>query len=262
MTSGRTTTRRPGAAPQAGPHGSAPDPGRRFRPVLAAVVVLLLLAGAAAALTTGPGPSPGLAESPEPAADAPAADAPAARSDAFAVTPPAGWTATRAQAPPLDVFGVPFVRLAEVPPFSAGQCPLGAAPRGVAAAALVAVPAGTTVEQAAQAFARGAGESAYAGAAPQVAVGPAAPRPAAEGAEPGFWVEATVRTDGTASGVPGCRATDGSVGVLAVPRTHAQDGSTGVAMLVVAADAGGGPGDPVPGDDLTALESSAVRPGP
>ena len=117
------------------------------------------------------------------------------------------------------------------------------------------------MEQATEAFARGAGESAYAGATPQVAVGPAAPRPGAEGAEPGSWVEATVHTDGTAGGVAGCRATDGAVGVLAVPRTQAQDGSTGVAMLVVAADTGGGPGDAVPAENLEDLATSATRPG-
>lgn len=252
MTSGRTTTtRRPGVAPQARPQEPSPDdPGRRFRPVLAAVVAVLLVAGATAALRGPAAPAP----------PSSAANSAPATSEAFAVTPPSGWTAVPAGTPPLDVFGVPFVRLAQVPPFSAGRCPVGAAPRGVAAAALVAVPAGTTVEQAAEAFARGAGESAYAGSAPQVAVGPAGPRPAPDGAEPGTWVEATVRTDGRAGGVPGCRATDGAVGVLAVPRTQARDGSTGVAMLVVAADAGGGPGDPVSREDLADLAASAVPP--
>ncbi|MBN9735164.1 MULTISPECIES: hypothetical protein [unclassified Pseudonocardia] len=251
MTSGWTTsTSRPGAVSGARPAQSPPGggPGRRFRPVLAAVVVVLLVTGTVAALS---GPSSG------PSGPSPAAAAPAT-SEAFAVTPPSGWTPAPAGTAPLDVFGVPFVRLAEVPPFAAGECPPGAAPRGVAAAALVAVPAGTTVEQAAQAFARGAGESAYAGSTPQVAVGPAVPRPG--GTEPGSWVEATVRTDGLAAGAAGCRATDGAVGVLAVPRTRAQDGSTGVAMLVTAADAGGGPGDPVPGTDLADLATSAVPP--
>lgn len=150
MTSpGRTsTTGRPGAAARGRPAG--PAARRRWRPGLAAAVVVLVVVGTAAALGTRPGPA------------APAAPGPAA-SAAFAVTPPAGWSAGTAQAPPLEVFGVPFVRLAEVPPFSAGGCPVPAAPRGTAAAALVAVPAGTTVEQAAQAFARGAGEAAYAG---------------------------------------------------------------------------------------------------
>ena len=74
-------------------------------------------------------------------------------------------------------------------------------------------------------------------------------------------MQATVRTDGTAAGVAGCRATDGAVGVLAVPRTQAQDGSTGVAMLVVAADTAGGPGDALPREDLTDLAGSAVPPG-
>ncbi|ANY08361.1 hypothetical protein AFB00_21110 [Pseudonocardia sp. HH130630-07] len=218
--------------------------------MLVAAVAALLVAGVVAALH---GPA---------GTDAPPAAAPAApaASDAFAVTPPSGWVAATADAPPLDVFGVPFTRLAEMPPFAAGQCPAGAAPRGVAAAGLVAVPAGTSVEQAAQAFARGTGESAYAGAAPQVAVGPPAPRPGAAGAEAGTWVEATVRTDGTAAGQPGCRATDGSIGVLAVPRTRAQDGSTGVAMLVTAGDTAGGPGDVLSADDLTDLASSAVPP--
>ena len=217
-------------------------------------MAVLLVAGTAAALTSGGSTGP------EPAAAAPAT------SEAFTVTPPSGWTAATAGAPGLDVFGVPFTRLAEVPPFVAGHCPADAAPRGVAAAALVAVPAGTTVGQAAEAFARGAAESAYAGSGPQVAVGPAGPRPGAEssggagGPESGSWVEATVRTDGTSAGVAGCRATDGSVGVLAVPRTQAQDGSTGVAMLVVAADTAGGPGDAVPQQDLTDLAASAVAP--
>lgn len=253
MTSpGRTsTTDRPGAAPQARP--ADPRARRWWRPGLAAAVVVLLVAGTVAALGFRPAPA-------TPSAEAGQAAGPAV-SEAFAVTPPAGWSAGDAGAPPLDVYGVPFVRLAEVAPFSAGSCPVPAAPRGTAAAALVAVPAGTTVEQAAQAFARGAGESAYAGATPQVAVGPPAPRPGAEGTEPGTWVEATVRTDGTASGQPGCRATDGAVGVLAVPRTEGRDGSIGVAMLVVAADAGGGPGDTVPEDDLTDLAAAAVRPG-
>lgn len=246
MTSpGRTsTTGRPGAAVLGRPAG--PAARRRWRPGLAAAVVVLVVAGTAAALGTRPGPA------------TPAAPGPAA-SEAFAVTPPAGWSAGTAQAPPLEVFGVPFVRLAEVPPFGAGGCPVPAAPRGTAAAALVAVPAGTTVERAAQAFARGAGEAAYAGAGPQVAVGPPGPRPAgaADGAEPGTWVEATVRTDGRA----GCRATDAAVGVLAVPRTPARDGSTGVAMLVLTADAGGGPGDAVPRGDLADLAASAVPPG-
>lgn len=246
----------------------AEPPVRRWgRPGLAAAVVVLLVAGVAAALGTGgpPAPAPG-------PAPAPAADPGPATSEAFAVTAPAGWTTADAGTPALDVYGVPFVRLAQVPPFDPGTCPLPAAPRGTAAAALVAVPAGTTVEQAAQAFARGTGESAWAGSAPQVAVGPAGPRPGTDGSdstdgsgdpaapEAGTWVEATVRTDGTASGQPGCRATDGAVGVLAVPRTQGQDGSTGVAMLVVAADAGGGPGDGVPREDLTDLVTSAVPP--
>ncbi|MFP5073004.1 hypothetical protein ACLFMI_25515 [Pseudonocardia nantongensis] len=254
MTSpGRTsTTDRPGAAPQDRP--ADPRARRWWRPGLAAAVVVLLVAGTVAALGFRPGPA-------TPAAGPPQQAAGPAASEAFAVTPPAGWSAGDAGAPPLDVFGVPFVRLAEVAPFSAGNCPVPAAPRGTAAAALVAVPAGTTVEQAAQAFARGAGESAYAGATPQVAVGPPAPRPGPERAEPGTWVEATVRTDGTAGGQPGCRATDGAVGVLAVPRTQGRDGSTGVAILVVTADAGGGPGDTVPREDLTDLAASAVRPG-
>ncbi|MEJ8279128.1 hypothetical protein [Pseudonocardia spirodelae] len=246
MTSGRTTTTdRPAAA--AGPRPGVPDRGRRLRPVLAAAVAVLVVAGAVAALG-GAGSSAATAPAPAPAV-----------SEAFAVTAPPGWTVA-AGAPALDVFGVPFTRLAEVPPFAAGQCPPGAAPRGVAAAALVAVPAGTTVEQAAQAFARGAGESFYAGSAPQVAVGPPGPRPGT-GGEPGTWVEATVRTDGTATGAQGCRATDGAVGVLAVPRTQARDGSVGVAMLVVAGDAAGGPGDTVPRSALTDLATSAVRPG-
>lgn len=213
-------------------------------------MAVLLVAGTAAALTSGGSTGP------EPAAAAPAT------SEAFAVTPPSGWTVAPAGAPGLDVFGVPFTRLAEVPPFVAGHCPADATPRGVAAAALVAVPAGTTVGQAAEAFARGAAESAYAGSAPQVAVGPAGPRPGGAGPEgpEGSWVEATVRTDGTTAGAAGCRATDGSVGVLAVPRTQAQDGSTGVAMLVVATDTAGGPGDAVPQQDLTDLAESAVAP--
>ncbi|MEU6697419.1 hypothetical protein [Pseudonocardia sp. NPDC046786] len=218
--------------------------------MLAALVAVLLVAGTVAALT-GIGDAP--AAPPVPAAPAPP--------DTFAVTPPDGWTAAPAGAAPLEVFGVPFTRLAEVPPFAAGQCPADPAPRGLAAAALVAVPAGTSVEEAAMAFARGAGEAAYAGAAPQVAVGPAGPRPGPDGAENGVWVEATVRTDGTAAGQAGCRATDGTAGVLAVPRTRARDGSTGVAMLVVAADAAGGPGDPVSRAAPGELAASAVRPG-
>ncbi|MEQ3555027.1 hypothetical protein WIS52_31570 [Pseudonocardia nematodicida] len=249
---GRTSPdRRPGASPQPRPDEPARPVDRYRRPALAAAVVVLLVAGTVAALTArGTGTA-------DPAAGA---DAAPAASEAFALTPPGGWTAATTQAPPLDVFGVPFTRLAEAPPFVAGQCPTEAAPRGVAAAALVAVPDGTTVEDAAQAFARGAGESAYAGANPQVAVGAPVPRPGAEDAEQGIWIEATVRTDGTAEGVTGCRATDGSVGVLAVPRTEAQDGSTGVAMLVVAADVGGGPGDALPREDLTDLATSAVPP--
>ncbi|WP_224391774.1 hypothetical protein [Pseudonocardia sp. ICBG1293] len=252
MTSGRTTTTdRPARATPSQPGG--PTPGRRLRPALAAAVVVLVVAGAAAGLG-GIRPDPATTSGPPAPAPAPAPVEPAA----FAVTAPPGWTVAGG-APALDVFGVPFARLAEAPPFAAGDCPVGAPPRGVAAAALVAVPAGTTVEQAAQAFDRGAGESAYAGSAPQVAVGPPGPRPG-EG-EPGTWVEATVRTDGTAAGAAGCRATDGSVGVLAVPRTQARDGSVGVAMLVVAADVGGGPGDAVPRSALTDLAASAVRPG-
>ncbi|OSY41278.1 hypothetical protein C8E95_5950 [Pseudonocardia autotrophica] len=222
--------------------------------MLAALVAVLLVAGTVAALT-GVGDTPA-----EPAAAPPAgrADAPP---DTFVVTPPQGWTSVSAPAAPLDVFGVPFTRLTEVPPFAAGECPADPAPRGVAATALVAVPAGTSVAEAAQAFARGAGEAAYAGATPQVAVGPAGPRPGPDDAEDGVWVEATVRTDGTAAGRPGCRATDGTVGVLAVPRTQARDGSTGVAMLLVAADVGGGPGDPVSRDAPGELASSATRPG-
>lgn len=220
---------------------------------------MLLVAGVVAALG-GAEPS----GSGEPAAVA----GPPAASEAFAVTAPAGWSAAAAGTPPLDVYGVPFTPLAQVPPFDPGTCPRPAAPRGTAAAALVAVPAGTTVEQAAQAFARGAGESAWAGAAPQVAVGPPGPRPGTDGTdgsggggrETGTWVEATVRTDGTSSGQPGCRATDGAVGVLAVPRTQARDGSTGVAILVVAADTAGGPGDGVAREDLTDLAASAVPP--
>lgn len=256
MTSGRTTTTdRPAPATPSRPGAPSPGSGRRLRPALAAAVAVLVVAGAVAGLG-GIRPDSTTATPAGPAAPAPA---PAAEPAAFAVTPPPGWTAPTAGAPALDVFGVPFARLAEAPPFAAGDCPVGAAPRGVAAAALVAVPAGTTVEQAAQAFARGAGESAYAGSAPQVAVGPPGPRPGS--GEPGTWVEATVRTDGTASGAGGCRATDGAVGVLAVPRTQARDGSVGVAMLVVAADAGGGPGDAVPRSALTDLAASAVRPG-
>lgn len=251
MTSaGRTpATDRPGPAA----HDTAVrSPARRWgRPGLAAAVAVLLVAGIVAALGSGtPGPAGG---SPAPAA------APAT-SDAFAVTAPAGWSAVPAASPPLDVYGVPFVRLAQVPPFDPGTCPPPLAPRGTAAAALVAVPAGTTVEQATEAFARGAGESLWAGSAPQVAVGPPGPRPAADAIESGTWVEATVRTDGAVAGRPGCRAIDGAVGILAVPRTHAQDGSVGVAMLVVAADAGGGPGDAVPREDLTDLVGSAVPP--
>ncbi|OLM30360.1 hypothetical protein Ae717Ps2_1255c [Pseudonocardia sp. Ae717_Ps2] len=217
--------------------GPSPGSGRRLRPALAAAVAVLVVAGAAAGL--------GGIRPATPAVPAPAPP-PAVEPAAFAVTPPPGWTAPAPGAPALEVFGVPFARLAEAPPFAAGDCPVGAAPRGVAAAALVAVPAGTSVEQAAQAFARGAGESAYAGSAPQVAVGPPGPRPGDD--EPGTWVEATVRTDG-------------AVGVLAVPRTQARDGSVGVAMLVVAADVGGGPGDAVPRSALTDLAASAVRPG-
>ncbi|GAA4968598.1 hypothetical protein WHI96_07040 [Pseudonocardia tropica] len=255
MTSGRTTTTdRPAPATPSRPGDPSPGSGRRLRPALAAAVAVLVVAGAVAGLD-GLRPAPTAAPV-EPAAGAPV---PAPEPAAFAVTPPPGWTAPAAGATALDVFGVPFARLAEAPLFAAGDCPVGAAPRGVAAAALVAVPAGTTVGQAAQAFARGTGESAYAGSAPQVAVGPPGPRPG--GGEPGTWVEATVRTDGTASGAGGCRATDGAVGVLAVPRTQARDGSVGVAMLVVAADAGGGPGDAVPRSALTDLAVSAVRPG-
>ncbi|WP_075554066.1 hypothetical protein [Pseudonocardia sp. Ae505_Ps2] len=250
MTSGRTTTDRPAAAMSSRQGGPSPGSGRRLRPALAAAVAVLVVAGAAAGL--------GGIRPATPAVPAPAPP-PAVEPAAFAVTPPPGWTAPAPGAPALEVFGVPFARLAEAPPFAAGDCPVGAAPRGVAAAALVAVPAGTSVEQAAQAFARGAGESAYAGSAPQVAVGPPGPRPGDD--EPGTWVEATVRTDGTASGAGGCRATDGAVGVLAVPRTQARDGSVGVAMLVVAADVGGGPGDAVPRSALTDLAASAVRPG-
>ncbi|WP_075333130.1 hypothetical protein [Pseudonocardia sp. Ae717_Ps2] len=237
MTSGRTTTDRPAAAMSSRQGGPSPGSGRRLRPALAAAVAVLVVAGAAAGL--------GGIRPATPAVPAPAPP-PAVEPAAFAVTPPPGWTAPAPGAPALEVFGVPFARLAEAPPFAAGDCPVGAAPRGVAAAALVAVPAGTSVEQAAQAFARGAGESAYAGSAPQVAVGPPGPRPGDD--EPGTWVEATVRTDG-------------AVGVLAVPRTQARDGSVGVAMLVVAADVGGGPGDAVPRSALTDLAASAVRPG-
>ncbi|MEV1291735.1 hypothetical protein [Pseudonocardia sp. NPDC049635] len=254
MNSGASTTGRPGAAPQGHPGEPVPPSGaRRLRPVLAGLVAVLLVAGTVAALTgVGDSPAAPVTSVPPPTVAPP---------DTFAVTPPDGWTSVSAPAGPLDVFGVPFTRLAEVPPFAAGECPADPAPRGVAAAALVAVPAGTSIEEAARAFARGAGESAYAGAAPQVAVGPAGPRPGPDDAEDGIWVEATVRTDGTAAGRPGCRATDGAVGVLAVPRAQARDGSTGVAMLVVVTDIGGGPGAPVSRDAPAELASSAVRPG-
>lgn len=239
---GRTpTTDRTGRAVSARTGESG---GRRA--ALAAAVGALLVAGTVAGLGGAGRPGTGAAPADRPVS-----------SQAFAVTPPAGWSAVGGGAAPLPVFGVPFARLAQVPPFEPGTCP-PSAPRGTAAAALVAVPAGTSVEQAAQAFARGAGEAAYAGSAPQVAVGPAGPRPGAAGTEPGVWVEASVRTDGTVGGQSGCRATDGAVGVLAVPRTAARDGSTGVALLVVAADAGGGPGDAVGRADLTELVASAV----
>ncbi|MFP5023018.1 hypothetical protein [Pseudonocardia phyllosphaerae] len=266
MTSpGRTpTTRRPGDSP-GHPAEPSPEPIRWWRPALAALVVVLLVAGTVIAFA--------VPRSAPPPAGAPAAQprdgAPTAQTrdpDAFAVQSPDGWAPVAAGAAPLEVFGVPFTPLTEVPAPEAVACPSPVATQGVAASGLVAVPAGTSVEQAAGAFARGTGEAVYAGTQPQVTVGAPGPRPGSgAGIEQGTWVEATVHTDGTgpvAGGAPspGCRATDAHVGVLAVPRTRAQDGSVGVAMLLVAADAAGGPGRPVPHDDLTRLASSAVPP--
>lgn len=168
-------------------------------------------------------------------------------SDAYTLTVPGGWSAAPPGAAPVTIYGVPFTPVAQAPGY---PCRDHSFARGTVAGAQVAVPPGVAVEQAASAFARGAGESLYAGAAPQVAVGLPAPR---EGG--GTRVEATVRTDG----LGGCRATEATVLVVAEPRITAGDGSTGAALLVVGGDTRGGPDAPGPltRDALTGIAGTA-----
>lgn len=164
----------------------------------------------------------------------------------YRLTVPDGWTPAAPGSAPVPVFGVPFVPIAQVGGY---PCRDASFTRGTVTGAQVAVPPGVPLEQAASAFARGAGEALYAGAAPQVAVGVPAPR------DGGTQVEATVRTDG----LGGCRATEATVLVLAQPRVTAADGSTGAALLVVGGDTRAGPAEPAPRtrDELLAVLDTA-----
>ncbi|RZT84766.1 hypothetical protein EV383_1621 [Pseudonocardia sediminis] len=172
-------------------------------------------------------------------------------SAAYTLTVPDGWTPAPPGAAPVTVYGIPFVPVAQASDY---PCRDGSFTRGTVAGAQVAVPTGVSVEQAAGAFARGAGEALYAGAAPQVAVGPPTPRDGG-----GTQVEATVRTDGFG----GCRATEATVLVVAEPRVTAADGSTGAALLVIGGDTRGGPAGPEPltRDVLIGIASTAEAAG-
>ncbi len=158
-------------------------------------------------------------------------------SPGYELAVPATWAAPPPGTPPIEVFGVPFGTAARSGDYG---CRDGRFARGVAASALIAVPPDVGLDQAATAFARGAGEALYPGAGPRVAVGPASERQLSNVL--GSRVEATVRTDGAG----GCRATDALVQVLVVPRTTAPDGSIGAAVLIVSGDLRGGPPSPAP----------------
>ncbi|MBW0106594.1 hypothetical protein [Pseudonocardia sp. KRD291] len=200
--------------------GRGPGRSRGSRILLAALVVVVLLAGLGYA-----GYRQAVGD-PEAGAEVSSAG--------YTVTVPDGWSAAPPGAAPVTVYGVPFTPLAQAPGY---PCRDASFARATVAGAQVAVPPGVGVEQAASAFARGAGEALYAGSAPQVAVGPPAPRDGG-----GSQVEATVRTDG----LGGCRATEATVLVVAEPRVTAGDGSTGAALLVVGGDTRGGPPAPEP----------------
>ncbi|MDN5918688.1 MAG: hypothetical protein L0I76_26930 [Pseudonocardia sp.] len=169
----------------------------------------------------------------------------------YTLTVPDGWNPAPPGAAPVTVYGVPFAPVAQGPGYPCGN---GSFSRGTVAGAQVAVPPGVGVEQAASAFARGAGEALYAGAAPQVAVGTPEPRDGG-----GTQVEATVRADG----LGGCRATEATVLVVAEPRVTAGDGSTGAALLVIAGDTRGGPAAPEPltRDALLGIAGTAAAAG-
>ena len=140
----------------------------------------------------------------------------AATSPGYELAVPQTWTPPAPGTPPLTVFGVPFGVAGQYGEYG---CRDARFTRAVAASALIAVPADVGLDQAATAFARGAGEALYPGAGPQVAVGTPSERQLST--VTGSRVEATVRTDGSA----GCRATDATVQVLVMPRTTAADGS-------------------------------------
>lgn len=219
-----TVSSRSAGAPATPALPSREGAGRLRRAPVVALVVLVLLAGLVYVgyrqLTGGPPEGWRTATSP-----------------GYELAVPNTWTPPAPGAPPLTVFGVPFGTAAQAGEYG---CRDGRFARGIAASALIAVPADVGLDQAATAFARGAGEALYPGAGPQVAVGTPAERQLST--VTGSRVEATVRTDGAG----GCRATDATLQVLVVPRTTAPDGSIGAAVLVVAGDLRGGPPDPAP----------------
>lgn len=225
------------AAPRP-PAGGPPAPSRgRAHAALAALVAVVLLAGVGYA---------GYRQA--------AGDPQAGRelsSPAYTLTVPDDWNPAPPGPAPVTVYGVPFTPVAQAAGY---PCRDGSFTRGTVADARVAVPPGVGMEQAASAFARGAGEALYAGAAPQVAVGVPSPRDGG-----GTQVEATVRTDG----LGGCRATEATVLVVAEPRITASDGSTGTALLIVGGDTRGGPAEPAPlaRDTLLGIVDTAATPG-